>query len=206
MSDVTRILSAIEQGDSSAAEQLLPLVYDELRQLAAQRLAQEKPGQTLQATALVHEAYLRLVVPEQAQNWNSKGHFFAAAAEAMRRILVENARRKGSQKRGGDRGRENFDVGELAAPALRDDLLALDEALHQLAGAIDGTVRLWDPSGDRPRSKALAGIPPMVPWLHGVALSPEGRHLAVCNPNDTVYVLRLAQAGEVFGVPADEKK
>src|SRR5215510_12616396 len=98
MSEVTRILSAIERGDPSAAEQLLPLVYDELRQLAAQKLTQEKPGQTLQATALVHEAYLRLVDADQAQRWNSRGHFFAAAAEAMRRILVENARRKKAAK------------------------------------------------------------------------------------------------------------
>src|SRR5215467_2352933 len=103
MSEVTRILSAIEQGDPSAAEQLLPLVYDELRHLAAQKLAHEKPGQTLDATALVHEAYLRLVDTERAQHWNSRGHFFAAAAEAMRRILVEAARRKSSAKRGGDR-------------------------------------------------------------------------------------------------------
>src|SRR3954470_13720324 len=103
MSEVTRILSAIEQGDPSAAAQLLPLVYDELRQLAAQKLAQEKPGQTLQATALVHEAYLRLVDVDQAQRWNSRGHFFAAAAEAMRRILIDNARRKKAQKRGGAR-------------------------------------------------------------------------------------------------------
>src|SRR5262245_24841124 len=101
MSDVTRILSAIERGDPHAAAQLLPLVYDELRNLAAQRLAQEKPGQTLQATALVHEAYLRLVDVDQAQLWNSRGHFFAAAAESMRRILVEQARRKGTTKRGG---------------------------------------------------------------------------------------------------------
>src|SRR5215468_5851308 len=101
MSDVTRILSAIEQGDSHAAEQLLPLVYDELRQLAAARLAQEKPGQTLQATALVHEAYLRLVGPDAQQTWDNRGHFFAAAAEAMRRILVENARHKHAAKRGG---------------------------------------------------------------------------------------------------------
>src|SRR5690242_8940841 len=105
MTDVTRILSAIEQGDPSAAEQLLPLVYEELRTLAAQRLAQEKPGQTLQATALVHEAYLRLVNVEQAEPWNSRGHFFAAAAEAMRRILVESARRKKSEKRGGQQER-----------------------------------------------------------------------------------------------------
>jgi RNA polymerase sigma factor (TIGR02999 family) len=103
MSEVTRILSAIEQGDPHAAEQLLPLVYDELRQLAAQKLAQEKPGQTLQATALVHEAYLRLVDVEKAQHWNSRGHFFAAVAEAMRRILVESARHKGRLKRGGTR-------------------------------------------------------------------------------------------------------
>ncbi|HYT94366.1 MAG TPA: ECF-type sigma factor [Gemmataceae bacterium] len=133
MSEVTRILSAIEQGDPHAAEQLLPLVYDELRRLAAQRLAQEQPGQTLDATALVHEAYLRLVDAEQAQQWNSRGHFFAAAAEAMRRILVENARRKASLKRGGDREREEFPESELVAPAISDDLLALDEALTQLA-------------------------------------------------------------------------
>src|SRR5437868_15107811 len=101
MSEVTRILSAIEQGDPHVGEQLLPLVYDELRQLAAQKLAQEKPGQTLQATALVHEAYLRLVDTETAKNWNSRGHFFAAAAEAMRRILVEAARRKQRRKHGG---------------------------------------------------------------------------------------------------------
>jgi RNA polymerase sigma factor (TIGR02999 family) len=133
MSDVTRILSAIEQGDPHAAEQLLPLVYDELRRLAAQKLAQEKPGQTLQATALVHEAYLRLVDVEKAQHWNSRGHFFAAAAEAMRRILVENARRKGRLKRGGGRACEELDDLELAAPQAPDDLLALDEALSQLA-------------------------------------------------------------------------
>src|SRR5436309_12495192 len=110
MTEVTRILSAIEQGDPSAADQLLPLVYDELRQLAAQKLAQEKPGQTLQATALVHEAYLRLVDVERAQHWNSRRHFFAAAAEAMRRILVERARRKRSVKHG--RGRVRMDLGE----------------------------------------------------------------------------------------------
>src|SRR5262245_57384940 len=115
MSEVTRILSAIEQGDPHAAEQLLPLVYDELRQLAAQKLAQERPGQTLDATALVHEAYLRLVDQEQAQRWNGRGHFFAAAAEAMRRILVENARRKQRRKHGGGRQRltlDNLDVAD----------------------------------------------------------------------------------------------
>src|SRR5215510_12531874 len=109
MSEVTRILSAIEQGDPHAAEQLLPLVYDELRKLAAQKVAQETPGQTLQATALVHEAYLRLVDVERAQHWNSRGHFFAAAAEAMRRILVDNARRKGSRKRGAHLVRQDLD-------------------------------------------------------------------------------------------------
>src|SRR5215212_3805922 len=105
MSDVTQLLSAIEAGDPKAAAELLPLVYDELRKLAAARLAAEKPGQTLQATALVHEAYVRLVGGEQPQNWNSRGHFIAAAAEAMRRILVENARRKKAEKRGGERKR-----------------------------------------------------------------------------------------------------
>ena len=143
MSDVTTILSAIEQGDPSAAEQLLPLVYDELRKLAAQKLAHEKPGQTLQATALVHEAYVRLVGSGPArEGWSGRNHFFAAAAEAMRRILVENARRKGSQKRGGDRGRPDIDVSELAAPELREDLLALDEALDRLAVADPEAARL----------------------------------------------------------------
>src|SRR5258706_996923 len=108
MNDVTRILSAIEQGEPNAADRLLPILYEELRKLAAHRLAQEKPGQTLQATALVHEAYLGLVDVEQAQHWNSRGHFFAAAAEAMRRILVDNARRKRSQKAGGDHVRHDF--------------------------------------------------------------------------------------------------
>jgi RNA polymerase sigma factor (TIGR02999 family) len=133
MSEVTRILSAIEQGDPSAAEELLPLVYDELRRLAAQRLAHEMPGQTLQATALVHEAYLRLVDVEKAQPWNSRGHFFAAAAEAMRRILVEQARHKRSAKGGGQRRRVELHDEQLAAPSRDVDLLALDEALAKLA-------------------------------------------------------------------------
>ena len=132
MSDVTRILSAIEQGDPKAAEQLLPQVYDELRRLAAQRLAQEKPGQTLQATALVHEAYLRLVDRDTAQRWDSRGHFFAAAAEAMRRILVENARRKAGPKAGGDRQRVDLDAIEPPIEGPRVDLIALDEALTVL--------------------------------------------------------------------------
>jgi RNA polymerase sigma factor (TIGR02999 family) len=133
MNEVTRVLSAIEGGDPHAAEQLLPLVYQELRQLAAQKLAQEKPGQTLDATALVHEAYIRLVDVDKAQHWNSRSHFFAAAAEAMRRILVENARRKKAFRRGGNRQRQNLDLAEPAAPRLSDHLLALDEALDKLA-------------------------------------------------------------------------
>jgi RNA polymerase sigma factor (TIGR02999 family) len=133
MSEVTRILGAIEQGDPHAAGQLLPLVYDELRRLAAQKLAQERPGQTLEATALVHEAYLRLVDAEQAQRWNSRGHFFAAAAEAMRRILVDAARAKRAEKRGGGRNRTDVELGELAARPQDDHkLLALDEALARL--------------------------------------------------------------------------
>jgi RNA polymerase sigma factor (TIGR02999 family) len=138
VNELTHILSAIEQGNPHAVEQLLPLVYDELRKLAAQRLALEKPGQTLQATALVHEAYVRLVDVDKAQHWNSRGHFFAAAAEAMRRILVENARRKNALRRGGDRRRLNLDLAEPAAPRLSDDLLALDQALEKLAAKEPG--------------------------------------------------------------------
>jgi RNA polymerase sigma factor (TIGR02999 family) len=133
MSEVTRILCAIEGGDPAAAAQLLPLVYDELRKLAARRLSQERPGQTLQATALVHEAYLRLVDAQPGQRWNGRGHFFAAAAQAMRRILVENARRKKRIKRGGGAAREELDESNLVAPGVPDDLVALDEALTQLA-------------------------------------------------------------------------
>jgi RNA polymerase sigma factor (TIGR02999 family) len=131
MSDVTQILSALEQGDSQAADHLLPLVYDELRQLAAHRCRQERPGQTLQATALVHEVYLRLV-DGPARHWNSRGHFFGAAAEAMRRILVESARRKQQVGRGGDRQRVPFDASEVEAEAPSEDLLALDESLVRL--------------------------------------------------------------------------
>jgi RNA polymerase sigma factor (TIGR02999 family) len=132
MSDVTRILSAIEEGDPQAAERLLPLVYAELRKLAAQRLAREKPGQTLQATALVHEAYVRLVDDERAQHWNSRRHFFAAAAEAMRRILIENARRKRELKHGGAMRRRDLDDVDVACEVPGDDILALDEALVKL--------------------------------------------------------------------------
>jgi RNA polymerase sigma factor (TIGR02999 family) len=133
MDDVTRILSAIDQGEPKAAEQLLPLVYAELRRLATAKLAHEKPGQTLQATALVHEAYLRLVDQEQAQRWNSRRHFFAAAAEAMRRILVENARRKRRQKRGGDLRRVDLDPDELGIESPEEDVLDLNDALNDLA-------------------------------------------------------------------------
>jgi RNA polymerase sigma factor (TIGR02999 family) len=136
MSEVTRILSAIDQGDPHAADQLLPLVYHELRELAAQKLAREKPGQTLDATALVHEAYVRLVDNSQARPWNSRGHFFAAAAEAMRRILVEQARRRKAAKRGGQAERVELDEAALAAPEAGTDILAVHDALEQFA-AID---------------------------------------------------------------------
>jgi RNA polymerase sigma factor (TIGR02999 family) len=132
MSEVTRILNAIDQGDSHAAEQLLPLVYDELRKLAAEKMANERPGQTLDATALVHEAYLRLVDGKQAQQWNGRGHFFAAAAEAMRRILVERARGKRRQKRGGGARRYDLDEGLAVTDDRLDELLAIDEVLDQL--------------------------------------------------------------------------
>lgn len=134
MSNITHVLSQIESGDPSSAEHLLPLVYEELRKLAAAKLAQEKPGQTLQATALVHEAYLRLVDAETAQHWNCRGHFFAAAAEAMRRILVEGARRKQRLKHGGTSRRVDLEADVSVAPdGSAEDLLALDRALHHLA-------------------------------------------------------------------------
>jgi RNA polymerase sigma factor (TIGR02999 family) len=132
MNEVTRILSAVDQGDPQAAEQLLPLVYDELRKLAAQKLVNEKPGQTLQATALVHDAYIKLVGGVQSPRWDSRGHFFAAAAEAMRRILVDNARRKQRVKHGGGRERIGLDDAALAIEGPSDDLLALDDALARL--------------------------------------------------------------------------
>ena len=132
MTDVTRILNALEHGHAGAADELLPLVYQELRVLAAQKLSKEPPGQTLQATALVHEAYIRLV-GDDPQNWNGRGHFFAAAAEAMRRILVEGARRKKSAKRGGDRRRVDLEDWDITVHSSPDDLLALDEALTTLA-------------------------------------------------------------------------
>jgi RNA polymerase sigma factor (TIGR02999 family) len=134
MTDVTEILAAIKQGDPHTPEELLPLVYDELRKLAAQKLAHEAPGQTLQATALVHEAYLRLVDANRIQSWDGRGHFFAAAAEAMRRILIENARRKKTEKHGAMRSRQAIDLVEISSGAPTEDVLALDEALTKLAG------------------------------------------------------------------------
>jgi RNA polymerase sigma factor (TIGR02999 family) len=163
MSEVTRILSAIEQGDPHAAEQLLPLVYDELRQLAAQRLAQEKFGQTLQATALVHEAYVRLVDVDKPCPWNSRGHFFAAAAEAMRRILVENARRKQTRKHGGHLARHDLDSVDLTAPETPEMVLALDEAIQKLAGQDKSAAEVV-------RLRFFAGLPlPEVAKLLGIS-------------------------------------
>jgi RNA polymerase sigma factor (TIGR02999 family) len=142
MNDVTLLLDAVTRGEVQAAQQLLPLVYEELRQLAAQRIAQEKPGQTLQATALVHEAYLRLVGKDDDQPWDNRGHFFAAAAEAMRRILVERARHKAAQKHGGGRLRHDVDALPLAASEPREDLIALDEALTKLASTDAAAAKL----------------------------------------------------------------
>lgn len=132
MSDVTLLLSVIQRGDRLAANELLPVVYEELRKLAAVKMADERPNQTLQATALVHEAFVRLMSGDNPQQWNSRGHFYAAAAEAMRRILVENARRKQRLKHGGDRGRAEVDIRDIEAPEPREDLIALDAALDRL--------------------------------------------------------------------------
>lgn len=142
MTDVTRVISAIEAGDANAAAQLLPLVYDELRRLAAQRLAHEKPGQTLEATALVHEAYVRLVDVDQTQKWNGRGHFFAAAAEAMRRILIENSRRKQAEKHGGGLRRLNLDQLSELAEFSAEDIVALNEAVERLASHDPKTAQL----------------------------------------------------------------
>jgi RNA polymerase sigma factor (TIGR02999 family) len=152
MGDVTRIMGAIEAGDPSAAEQLLPLVYDELRKLAAQRITQEAPGQTLQATALVHEAYLRLAGGEPSPHWNSRGHFFAAAAEAMRRILVERARGKMRAKRGGDWRRVDFEKLDVTTSVTPAQLIALDDALERLA-ALDPI------AGQLVQLRYFAGLP-----------------------------------------------
>jgi RNA polymerase sigma factor (TIGR02999 family) len=173
-SDVTRILSAIEAGDPKAADQLLPVVYAELRRLAAQRVAWEKPGQTLQATALVHEAYLRLVGSSDAQpHWDSRGHFFAAAAEAMRRIVIDQARRKKSEKAGGQMRRVNLNVGDLIAPTDEqdpDDLLALDDALREF--------EIEDPLKARlVKLRYFGGLPlPDAAAVLGISLATAKRH------------------------------
>jgi RNA polymerase sigma factor (TIGR02999 family) len=171
MTEVTQILSQIEQGDPSAAEQLLPLVYDELRKLASARLAQEKPGQTLQATALVHEAYLRLVDVDRAQHWDSRRHFFTAAAESMRRILVEKARRKGRLKRGGNLNRVPLDQAEVNVEISQLDLLALDEALAKLASESPERAKIV-------RLRFFAGLShEEVAELLGVSVVMEGHRL-----------------------------
>ncbi len=163
MSDVTRILSQIEAGDPSAAERLLPLVYEELRRLAAAKMAQEKPGQTLQATALVHEAYLRLVGVEQARHWNGRSHFFGAAAEAMRRILVESARRKASAKHGGSLERNEFAKRDIAESARPKEVIAVHDALDRLAAEDN-----WPPSWSN--CIISAGIPWKKPPSFGLCL------------------------------------
>jgi RNA polymerase sigma factor (TIGR02999 family) len=191
MNDVTHILSAIEDGDPQAAGKLLPLVYDELRKLAAQRLAREKPGQTLQATALVHDAYLRLVRKEDP-GWDSRGHFFAAAAEAMRRILVENARRKAAIKAGAGRERVELDEAELAIGGPRLDLLALDEALSALEAK------------DKRKAELIK-----LRFFAGLSVEQAAQSLGISTStadNDWAYArgwLRLAMLGDEADGPAD---
>jgi RNA polymerase sigma factor (TIGR02999 family) len=188
MSEVTQILNQIDQGDPAAAEQLLPLVYDELRKLAAAKLMQEKPGQTLQATALVHEAYLRLVDAGRAQNFHSRGHFFGAAAEAMRRILIEQARRKSSQKAGGEHRRVELAAVEPAVQGPQLDVIALDEALQQLA-ALD------------PRAAAVVKLRFFAGLTSGQAADALGVSVATAE-NDWAYArswLRVALADEDGG-------
>jgi RNA polymerase sigma factor (TIGR02999 family) len=189
MTNVTRILNAIEQGDPHAAERLLPLVYDELRELAGQRLAQEKPGQTLQATALVHEAYLRLVDVEKAQQWNSRGHFFAAAAEAMRRILVDRARQRKSLRRGGMRAQQDLDGLDITLPEIPENLVALDEALNKLA-VTDKK------AADLVHLRFFAGLP-----------IPEAAHFLGISPRSADRLWAYARAWlhqEIQGAPPEE--
>jgi RNA polymerase sigma factor (TIGR02999 family) len=172
MHEVTRILSAIEQGDPQAVEQLLPLVYGELRRLAAEKLAQEKPGQTLQATALVHEAYIRLVDAEKAQHWDGRGHFFAAAAEAIRRILVDNARRRLSECRGGSAQRRSLEQIEPAAAERNKDLLALNEALVRLEQTDKG-------KADLVKLRYFAGLTiPQAAQALGISVTTANRYWA----------------------------
>jgi RNA polymerase sigma factor (TIGR02999 family) len=170
MSDVTRILSAIEAGDHDAGSRLLPLVYDELRRLAAQKMAREKPGQTLQATALVHEAYIRLVDTDKVQHWKSRGHFFAAAAEAMRRILIENARRKGRLKRGGHFKRVDLEGVASVSTAAPEELLVIDEAIEKLAAqdaqAADLVKLRYFAGLSVPEAADLIGLPRSTAYEH----------------------------------------
>ncbi len=187
MTNVTQILSRIEQGDLAAAQQLLPLVYDELRKLAGQRIGQENPGQTLQATALVHEAYLRLVDVDRVQHWESRGHFFAAAAESMRRILVENARRKRRLKRGGALQQVELEEVPIVVPEVHEDLIALDEALDRLKAIDAEAVQLvhlrYFVGMSIPDAAKLMGIAPRTAdriwafaraWLHQEIAGAEG--------------------------------
>jgi RNA polymerase sigma factor (TIGR02999 family) len=172
MTDVTQVLAAVERGDLHAAERLLPLVYDELRRLAAGHMAREKPGQTLDATALVHEAYLRLVGPADERRWENRGHFFAAAAEAMRRILVEQARRKGRARHGGGQRRVDLDESGVAAKPPDDDLLAIDEALTRLA-------KLDPKKAELVKLRFFAGLTmPEAAVALGISLATAERHWA----------------------------
>jgi len=190
MTDITRILNAIEQGDAKAADELLPLVYEELRLLAAQKLSQEKPGQTLQATALVHEAYIRLV-GEEPQNWNSRGHFFTAAAEAMRRILVENARRKQSQKRGGERERVDLEELTVSITGPSQDIVCLSEALDKLT-AKDPTV------AELVKLHYFSGLTlDQVAQLQGIGRRTEVKHLAYAR----AWLHREITQGDEAGSP-----
>jgi RNA polymerase sigma factor (TIGR02999 family) len=172
VSDVTHILNAIEAGDAQAAANLLPMIYEELRKLAATKLAQEKPGQTLQATALVHEAYLRLVDVEKAPHWNSRGHFFAAAAEAMRRILIDQARQKLTQRRGAGRQREDLEQLPIAAPEQSLDVLAVNEALERFEGVDPIKARLV-------KLRYFAGLTiPQAAEALGISATTADRHWA----------------------------
>jgi RNA polymerase sigma factor (TIGR02999 family) len=199
VSEVTRILAAAERGDPQAAEQLLPLVYDELRKLAAAKLARERPGQTLDATALVHEAYLRLVEDGGERQWDSRRHFFAAAAEAMRRILVESARRRKSRKRGGGLVRHDLDAVQPAAPDLGEELLALDEALDRLAAA--------DPlKAELVKLRHFAGLTvEEAARALGISSTTANRYWAYARAWLHQEIVRAGAAGPGGGPPAGEK-
>ena len=205
MNDITRILSAIDAGDPQASERLLPLVYEELRQLAAHKLAQEAPGQTLEATALVHEAYLRLVGQDQSQSYQDRGHFFAAAAAAMRHILIDNARRKLTQKRGGGFQRQDLDA--IVAPAPDNELVALDEALRKLAATDPAKAKLVEQEDfcGLTSEEAAAGLGyilehsgPSLGIRPCLAASRGPRPLTRTNPS---FGRSLAVRHRIFGLP-----